>query len=465
MSSAPMPPFTGELRRDASFYKVSWMKDGYPGQKTGDDVYAHPIYGAYAIRDYLEQLRKSPSEELRDALKSVTDAVLARMEPFGDGLVFWYEASSKTARAVGRHYSGLTQGYYATYLARAGELLGDPQLTDAAEQVFRSLLIPVERGGVLSQGLDGPRFEELPQVPASHVLNGWQSILAAILGYAAATGSGEARELVHDSAQELVRLLPAYDAPALKNSRYALSGFVYARIIFRNAGTPVEVQNIQLEVPGEENVPIEKIGGQRWESHVLAKDLHGVRDPGSTGFVPNGNQLRFNLVLSRASFPRPNRLRFEVLSAGTTAEIQLQQGSYDPLASSPANGQWVTVARSGCPDGRALVDVALPWDVADLVAYPTNFAKRINGNQTNVYHGSHTNRCRELGMALGIRELTDWADTWHRYVAGWGDMAVYDGLYVRGSHGSVPVAEARRPVPVSLAESIDDPRHAAEADR
>lgn len=69
------------------------------------------------------------------------------------------------------------------------------------------------------------------------------------------------------------------------------------------------------------------------------------------------------------------------------------------------------------PDGRSVVDVPLPWDVADLVAYPTNFPKRLSGRPTNVYHVAH-NRLRQLAQ-LGLDE---WARTWAGYVRSWRQM-------------------------------------------
>ena len=448
-----MPPLTGILMRNADYYHMEWLPDGYPGRRKGEELWAHPIYGSYALKDYLEQFEKRPSEELRRGLRAVANAAVSRMEQHEGALVFWYEEDGSNSRAVERHYSGLTQGYYAVYLARAAHVLADEALKEVSERVFASLAVPVEKGGVLSCGLAGPSIAEVSQRPNSHILNGWQSALAAILEYAEVTGQPQASQLAHDSAQEMARLLPLYDAPAVANSRYGLTGFVYARLVFRGPDpSSTGLRNTQLVIAGESSLAVDRVGGRRWQNHVLAQDVQGG-DPGA--LRPVGNVVRLNLVLSRISYPVPNRLITEVTGAGGLVEVQLQRGRYDPLTVSQADRTWVTVARVDCAAGTSRIDVPLPWDTAELVAYPTNFAKKIDDKNTNVYHVVHINRLRELASTTGIRELGEWADTWLRYLGEWRGMAVYNGLFVRGGKGIIPVAEAGRALPPSSAQVTD----------
>lgn len=454
MPRKPMPPLTGVLRRNADFYGLEWLPDAYPGRRRGPEVWAHPLYGAYALKDYLEQFDQRPSAELRRALRTVARASLARMSSHEGALVFWYDEDQTGARGLERHYSGLTQGYYAVHLARAGQVLGDAALTEASRQVFASLTVPVDRGGVLSHGEAGPVIAELSQEPNSYILNGWQSALAAVARYAALTESTEASQLARDSAREMARLLPLYDAPEYRTSRYGLSGFVYARLIFRGAEPDaVAVRHLRLQIPGGGTMPADRLGGRRWENHVLPQDVQ----PGSGDVLrPVSNLIRVNLVLSRISFPRPNRLLAEVSGPGGLVEVQLQRGRYDPLTVAQTDRTWVTVARVECRPGTSTVDVPLPWDVAELVAYPTNFAKLLDGQQTNVYHLTHIERLRELAAATGVRELAEWADTWLRYVGEWEDLPIYRDLHLRWGSATVPVLGFRRALPVSSALSGAD---------
>jgi hypothetical protein len=137
-------------------------------------------------------------------------------------------------------------------------------------------------------------------------------------------------------------------------------------------------------------------------------------------------------------------------------EVQLQRGRYDPLTASQADNDWVTVARVGCPPGSAHLDVPLPWDVADLVAYPTNFVKKVGGKSTNIYHTIHIERLRQLSEMTGIRANGEWADSWLRYLGEWPDMGIYDGLFVRRGTGVIPVSQAGRKLPVSVARTVEE---------
>jgi hypothetical protein len=448
-----MPALTAILQRNADYYRMEWMSDGYPGRRDGDVVAAHPIYGAYALIDYLRQLKRSSDPELMQALKTVAYAAIRRMESFRDALVFWYEESADSSRATERHYSGLTQGYYAINLARAAKVLDDAHIAEAADRVFAALTLPAADGGVRTDGVLGPCIAEVSQDPPSFILNGWQSSLASIVEFAEVTDRDDARELAYHSAQEMARLLPLYDAPALRNSRYGLSGYVYARLVLRGPHqSGAVVHNLAVEIPGESELPVDQLGGRRWHNHVLEQDVVSHQDG---RFQVQDKVLRINLVLSRISFPVPNRFRCGITGLGGTVDVQLQSGRYDPLATAPADRSWTTVARVQCPAGTSSVDVPLPWDVTDLIAYPTNFAKVIDGNQTNVYHMIHIRRLRELAEATGIRDLREWADTWLRYVGKWRSMPEYQGLYVRSGSGTVEVGSVAEILPASTADPVD----------
>jgi len=451
-----MPPLTGQLRREAGYHALEWLPDGYPGRRRGDEVWAHPLYGAYVLQDYLAQLESSPSQELRDGLRSVATAAVARMDRHEGALVFWYEEDEKSARAVERHYSGLTQGYYAAGLARAARVLGDDALLEVSASVFASLTVPVSRGGVHAPGVLGPSIAEVSQQPNSYILNGWQSALTAVADYAEVTGRADARQLACDSAREIARLLPLFDAPAVRNSRYGLTGFVYARLVFRGAETgSVTLRDTRLSVPGEGEYAVARRGGRRWLNHVFEQD---VLDETPEGLRPAGRVARLNLVLSRISYPQPNRLRCRVSGAGGLVEVQLQQGRYDPLQSAQVDRHWVSIAQVDCPPGDSEIDVPLPWDVAELVAYPTNFVKSIDGRRTNVYHATHVTRLRELAAATGVPELAEWADTWLRYVAEWRSMPLYSGLHVRWEEVVLPVSEVGGPLPPAPARLVPTKR-------
>ncbi|SBR50243.1 D-glucuronyl C5-epimerase C-terminus [Halomonas sp. HL-93] len=324
-----------------------------------------------------------------------------------------------------KHYSGLTQSYYAEILYRVGERLNDPTLIDAADRVFESLTIPVEEGGVLHNSAHGPVIAEVPQEPNSWILNGWQSALESVHRYAEISDSDKAQELFEESTEAMAAMLHLYDVADLANSRYGLTGFVYLRI--NPAGSGVSLKNTAIEIPGEPSVPVESTEGSRWQSYFFEGDT----TPMENGVEITGSSARLNAVLSMASAPESNRLEFD-FNASTTMEItvDIYVGSYDPLSSAPVDAEWVQLAKlTATPGERVSIDI--PVEFLDKVAYPTNFVKQISGEQVNVYHSIHVMRLRQLADASGTEELRDWADLWEGYICRWAGMKLYDDYKAR----------------------------------
>lgn len=312
-------------------------------------------------------------------------------------------------------------------LHRAGKALQDPRLVEGAARVFDSLLIPVEDGGVLHRTSRGPVIAEVPQQPNSWILNGWQSALVSVQEYADLSGSEKARRLVRDSARTMAKVLPLYDAKRLANSRYGLTGFVYLRL--RTDSTPTRILGARIEVPGEGVFSVPARSGSRWQNYLFKEDLQ------PDGATLRGASVQMNVVLSRASRPEPNLLRF-TLDAPEPATVVVEGyvGRYDPLKSSPIEARWEEVARlTAMPRESAVVE--LPASLVDRVVYPTNFAKEIDGENTNVYHTIHVRRLRELADSTGLSEFDRWASRWEGYICRWANMDIYAGLSVRGMGG------------------------------
>lgn len=418
-----MPPFT-HFSNMQDFYRFEFLSDGYPGRAEPDGTtYPHPIYGTYALIDYLKQYEAKPRAELRDAISRVAWAAVSRMDELHGTLVFWYPANPKQgARLYADHYSGLTQSYYAVQLARAGKLLGDKKLLAAAERTFRSLLLPAEQGGVLHQSPYGPAIAEVPQSPHSWILNGWLSALASVHEYASITNLSDAESLLADSAAAMAQVLHLYDDPIHRTSRYGLTGFTYLRVRFDRA--PEELTDVALQVPDEPTVPVRPGRGTRWQSFVFESDMLEGSSPSTS--------VRMNIVLSLASGERPNVLAFDLRTLEpTTVTVEAMVGRYSPTKSAPVESTWETVASLSAPRGSSSHSVQIPRHVVESACYPTNFVKKIHGANVNVYHTIHIQRLRQLSDATGVTSLRDWADTWERYIQEWANMPLYDGLAFR----------------------------------
>ncbi|MCB2177120.1 MAG: D-glucuronyl C5-epimerase family protein [Actinomycetales bacterium] len=419
-----MPPLSARFASMQDFYRFHFLSDGYPGRAEPDGtVFAHPIYGTYVLADYAGQLERQRTAELESALRTVAHAAVDRMEDHRGALAFWYDADPvRSARLYERHYSGLTQGYYAVELYRAGTLLGDTALLDAAERTFASLLVPVQEGGVYFENARGSTICEVPQHPNSWILNGWMSSLASVRRYAELSGSAQAQETFAASALSMADLLPLFDDPALRTSLYGLTGFTYLRLVFDTV--PTGLEDLVLVVPGEADVQVAATGVSRWQTFVLDGDMAGT--------TPTSRTVRLNAVLSIATVGGGNALEATVV-ADRPVRVVLEgmKGEYDPRSSAPVRSQWVRLDDATTEAARHRVRLAIGDEIARAAAYPTNFVKEIDGLNVNIYHGVHIRRLREIGAATGIQEMLDWADTWADYVDQWPSMSIYEGLAMR----------------------------------
>ena len=417
-----LPDLTGSFRsRWEDYYKGIFFRDGFPGRKMDEGALAHPIYGVYIIEDYLKQAEATGEYGYVEAAHRVARAAVRRMNQLKDALVFWYEPSWGLSTWVShRHYSALTQSYYSRFFAKTAALTGDEDLSRAAAAVYRSLLVPAEDAGVLVRPHGGIGFEEVPTRPTSLILNGWLSVLVNMWEYARVVDNDEVRDVVIESARTLLDLLPLYDVEELQNSRYSLAGYTHARVLFDKPG--VHVEDVTFDVPGDGAWTLGPgVPGRdsRWTHYLFRQDL-------GEGVSPAGRQLRLNLVLSRLSHPEPNVLRLTTTSpVDQSCRLQLRVGRYSPLSSSPVDLEWKDIATAAVSAGGSTLTLPVPWSEVPLIGYPTNFMKKIDGEQKNVYHEIHCKRLTQLAEMTGVRELGEWARTWRGYTEQWATSDVY----------------------------------------
>ena len=425
VAAVGLAPFSEGFRSSfTGFYHGVLLADGYPGRLLPDgSVVAHPIYGTYVLADYLQQAVATGDRRYLDSATTVARAAVDRMETLRDALVFPYEPCWRLSSLIyDRHYSALTQGYYAVLLRRIGAMSGEVSLERAAARTFASLLVPASAGGVMEEGEHGLAFAEVPTRPMSLVLNGWQSTLHSMGLYADLADDPDLRDLVRRSACTMLDLLPTFDVPEVANSRYSLSGHLHVRVLFQHPGTGVRSLHVEIPRCGRYKVRTDAEEPTPWRMYVRSGDLvHGRAV---------GRGLRANVVLSRVSWPVPNTLELEIDSArAQSVRVQVLGTRYEPCASTPGKRWWRTVARADVTGGTRSLSVPIPWDAVPWVGYPTQFNKVIDGRRTNVYHGLHVRRLRALGRSTGVSELGEWADRWAAYADGWTTMRRYRGLH------------------------------------
>jgi len=427
----PFVPSTGArlrwLRRQT---RLVLLADGFPGRLRDGHVIVHPLDGRYLLEALLAEQTERPRRRLHEAIARTADAVVRRAEPHGDALLMRYVDTASSMAAGQSHPSGLAQAYYAAALARAAAVVGDEELARSADRFFGALLVPVEEGGVLYR--TGPDVVPamVPTRPRDLVLNGWLSSLVAINAYAELRDSEPARRLFRASLRTLLRLLPSYDVPDLHLSRYGLTGAILLRLGL-GASDGVRVSRLRVAVPGEGEYLLPSRTGSRWVARVYPQDAAVEVGPnGGETLVPRARGLRAVAILSRAPYPRPNRLRFHIrsprqMSITLTAHV----GRYDPQTSATVDRSWVPLGSVELERGSSDVDLELPYQEIAHFAYPTNFARGGPGSHVNTYHGTHIVRLRQLAAISGLRELDEWADRWLRYTKRWSRHPDYaDGV-------------------------------------
>ncbi|GLI30095.1 hypothetical protein BCONGLO52_09360 [Brachybacterium conglomeratum] len=410
-----LPPLQSSRRTVWNYYRIEFLPHGYPGRRTGDVLYAHPIYGPYVIADYIAQYRRTKDDVFLEAAKHVTDAAVEQMTPVGDGLAFLY-SQDKTAVSSRSHtfYSGLTQARYVECLKNLVQLPDTERFQEPLSRVLKSLLVPAEEGGVARYTDDGGLIiEEYPSLAPDCTLNGWTTATVILRDYARLTGDELGWEIFRKSVRGLERLIPIYDVPELANSRYRLTGVASIQVAAK--GADLEVVDCEVEMPGS--------------GTFSAKD---VRDPAGEALksgprhVADGNAEALVLSLSRLTWPTPNTVHLTI-RASEPGEVMLGigDGEYSPMSKDLPVSSFRELATVPVEAGENRVSVAIPWNDAELVSYPTGFGKALAGRQFNQYHWIHVDTLGKIVEETGSDILAYYREKWMRYPEKWPEMPQY----------------------------------------
>lgn len=410
-----LPPLQSSRRTVWNYYRIEFLPNGYPGRRNGDVLYAHPIYGPYVISDYIAQYRRTRAEIFLDAAKHVADAAVEQMTELGDGLVFLYD-NKKTAVSsrTGTFYSGLTQARYIEGLKNLVQLPGTERFKEPLAAIVRSLLIPVEHGGVARYTDNGGLIiEEYPSLAPDCTLNGWTTATCILRDYATTTKEDEGWDIFHQSVRGLERLIPIYDVPELANSRYRLTG--PASIQVRSSGSDVEVTDVRVDMPGV------GIYGA-----AAAGDPAGEALKAGPRQVADGAVQTLIVSLSRLTWPSPNKVLLSLRASGAgSIQVGIGDGSYSPMTKDLPVKYFRDLAEFRVEPGDNLIELSIPWTDAELVSYPTGFGKALADRQFNQYHWIHVDTLGKIVDETGSDLLEYYRDKWSRYPEQWADMPQY----------------------------------------
>jgi hypothetical protein len=418
------PSFTPTFRAMTDYYKLEFDEHGYPCQIRENELYKHPIYGVYVLKDYLKQYNQNSNVELLDAIIRLADLVYEYMESHLDSKVFWYEADFKVGRAIKRHYSGLTQSYYSQIFYEVYLKTNKHKYKTAAFRIFRSLLVSSQNNGVLYRWNNYTSIAELPMIPNGLILNGWLTILNNVHKFYIHTKFDDARGLFEDSTKSLTEILPLYDSVENYNSRYSLTGPIIVKLVFKKNHKLINISNIKLSIPGVESINVNPNTHKHfWNNYIFNEDIEQV----AKSIRIKSRTLRLNLVCSRLSFPLDNTLQIYI-SSDQKIEFDFfcYSGKYDPLSSSQIDRKWEFAGRYFSENNSGSFDLSIPWKFADLIAYPTNFKKRIKNKNYNVYHFIHIRILDQLYKITNITKLKYHSELWLNYTKEWKKMDIYN---------------------------------------
>ena len=169
--------------------------------------------------------RRTGDQERRERWTLAAEWLVDRLSPNAHGLPVWKHEFDWEYRDVLRAgwYSALAQGQGISLLCRMHRETGRDAYLDAASEAFRSMLLPVESGGVsLPERSDGTWLEETIVDPPTHILNGFLWAIWGVRDLAAVTDRADAWDLLARCTRTLRRSLGAFDCGFW--SLYELSG-------------------------------------------------------------------------------------------------------------------------------------------------------------------------------------------------------------------------------------------------
>ena len=397
-----LPPLRAERKAVWDYYRIEFLPNGYPGRRTDGVLMAHPIYGPYVITDYMTQYRTTKDQLFLDSAFRVADAAVAQMQDLQGSLVFMYdEENAKVSSKKGTWYSGLTQSRYVDVFAKLLKFPGGDRFREPLSRILESLTIPVDKGGVARYTANGGLIiEEYPATFPNCTLNGWTTATTIIKDLALSTNDEKHWEIFNQSVRGMESIISLYDVPELANSRYKLEGDATFRLSAN--GSNVEVRDVQVLVPGSGTFAANVDGDEAGEAlkagpvAIAAEAFENIK-----------------VRMSRYSWPDPNKIVLTVVAEQEgQLSVAIGDADYNPFGSVPKIKDWRPLQEFDVQAGENVIEVEVPWIAAEMIAHPTNFAKKITNRQFNVYHYIHIDTIGKILEQSSSNILRYYLDKW-----------------------------------------------------
>ena len=412
------------------YYRLTFDDNGCPMKQTDSGIIFHPLLPAYLMVEYYTWFKRTQDEKYIDYALRIADLSLQKAVSQQSTLLFLYHAEDALSYVPGTYFSALTQSWYIkslSYLRPWSIKRHGSGFERELRELFASLLIPVESGGVLIEKDYGWIVEEYPHKPPLYTLNGWLTVIRIIIAHRNTLSKliVGIDEFLEKNLGAVERLLPLYDAGFCYNSRYQLSGFTRIKLVFDR---PVEcrIKEAFIRIPGEGDYSISYHRQKsRWENYLERQE---------------GRIIQFNVVLSLISHPHPNMFLSQLsINKDCKLDIFLADGNYRPDLTALPTQKWRQVKTLDISAGDVSIDSELPSDGKDLFAYPTNFKKEIDGIKYNAYHFVHIIDLVDIYSYSPNPSFKKYALRWLNYTSKWSRLK----LLQEGGYSLEPYAYGR----------------------
>lgn len=421
-----LPPLQQSRKAVWDYYRIEFLKSGYPGRRQRGELQAHPLYGTYVIADYLAQYRETRDVMFLRAAQKVADAAIEQMEPIGDGIAFMYRPDGTgVSLRQQEFYSGLTQSRYADSLSKLEAVSQPGKYAEALRAVLASLTVPLSEGGVAAYtNKGGLIIEEYPSPIPDLTLNGWTTATTILANLPASGNDVDISGVLDASMRGLEELVGLYDVPELANTRYRLTGPAEFFVDSDSASFKILDCAVKMSEFG--------LFSARTVGDPGAADKGSILAPvGDTVMLAPARQKHFVAQLTRATWPESNMLHLVIEVEGpTNVAVEIGTGDYNPLRTMIEVSERRSLGVHFLEAGTHTLEIEVPWHKAELIAYPTNFRKNIAGNQFNQYHFIHVDTLRKLAKFSRSSILSYYAERWADYPPRWNTLREYrqDGI-------------------------------------
>ncbi|MBI5102211.1 MAG: hypothetical protein HZB33_10300 [Nitrospirae bacterium] len=173
--------------------------------------------------------------------------------------------------------SAITQGLALALFSYLYDIGGDEAYLSSARGVYKSYLVPIEKGGFTRFEKGGPFFEEYPAKIPIRVLNGAVVAMLALHDYAALSGDMEARQFFQKSVERFKALVPEYEvtepSSGIRASSYSLAPNrpeVLGRFVGEGTARIYEMRLIGLDKAGIKKEISKVVVGPKGDDYVMA---------------------------------------------------------------------------------------------------------------------------------------------------------------------------------------------------